>query len=391
MMSDYESRLSALLHSITPEPPAQVQSAFTSTRPHESDEDLPAWPIEPSADRRWIALGAAAAILGIALIGGAVIAVKATSSGHHASLGGSPKPAVSGPGQPAGANQCRSDQLVDTQGSYLGVGANGRSTQTIPLVNTSARACDFSQSQVVVEDSTTHHQTVLPGAAGTTSQSVRPGQELTLTVVFTVKDPSGPCSVVKPNVVYNVAEPNIVINFADTPKAVGPVLAPGFCPITYTGLRMTVGPVMPQSIAMPKVAGLSATAARSALTSAGFSSVTTAPVPSPTVAPGRVVAASEPAGLELPPGITITLDISTGPDTGATAGTPPAGSAMLPSFAGQSETEATNLAVAIGMRIQIKSSPSAQVPYGSVIQQTPVAGSVVLTGSTITITVSRGP
>lgn len=130
---------------------------------------------------------------------------------------------------------------------------------------------------------------------------------------------------------------------------------------------------------VPGVTGLSFSAASSALTSAGLSVGQVTQQNSTTFPTETVISQSSPAGAQLPAGTAVNLVVSTGAKT-----------VSVPDVRGMSEANATDKLQGVGLAVNVGSVFSGQ-PKGIVVSQGPAGGSVVPVGSTVSISVSKGP
>jgi beta-lactam-binding protein with PASTA domain len=64
---------------------------------------------------------------------------------------------------------------------------------------------------------------------------------------------------------------------------------------------------------------------------------------------------------------------------------------LVPDVVGDAQAVAEDAIEALGLTVNVEQMPSATVPAGEVISQTPVAGTEVAPGSTVTIVISTGP
>jgi serine/threonine-protein kinase len=133
------------------------------------------------------------------------------------------------------------------------------------------------------------------------------------------------------------------------------------------------------TVAMPSVSGVSLTAASAAIASAGLTVGTVTRQNSDTFPADTVISASQSSGAQVTQGTAVDLVVSAGQAT-----------ASVPDVRGASQADATTKLSNAGFKVdvgQVFSSQSA----GTVISQGPAAGSTVPAGSTVTISVSKGP
>jgi serine/threonine-protein kinase len=156
-----------------------------------------------------------------------------------------------------------------------------------------------------------------------------------------------------------------------TDPPAGQPVAPG----TQVTLFISSGPAKKQ---VPDVTGLSQSAARAQLTSAGFT-VTTTKQTSNTVNPGDVISQSPPGGTNANPGSTVNIVVATAPKKVA-----------VPSVVGQTESSAASQITGAGLKVVHKTQNVAdKTQNGKVISQTPAAGQTVKPGSTVTLVVGH--
>ncbi len=147
------------------------------------------------------------------------------------------------------------------------------------------------------------------------------------------------------------------------------------------GARVTIAvSTGPGSSALPNVAGLTAAQAMSKLKAAGFKSTTEAQ-PSATVASGRVISTDPPAGTVAQAGSSVTVLVSGGP-----------AQTSVPDVVGQSraaaEASLTNAKLTAGSIVQ---QTSTEQSPGTVLEQSPTAGSSLPDGGKVDLTVAQAP
>jgi beta-lactam-binding protein with PASTA domain len=150
----------------------------------------------------------------------------------------------------------------------------------------------------------------------------------------------------------------------------------------FTRCDATTGPVT-----VPNVVNQTQAAATTALTGAGLVVGTVTQQSSATVLAGRVSSQNPAGGVGVPAGSSVNLVVSTGP-------APPPGPTMVtvPNVVNQTQAAAT---VAIqGAQLvlgTVSQQSSTTVAAGSVIGQSPAAGSSLATGAAVSLVVSTGP
>ena len=147
------------------------------------------------------------------------------------------------------------------------------------------------------------------------------------------------------------------------------------------GTRVTISvSTGPGSAPLPDVAGISASRAKAKLTQAGYTPVTESQ-PSATVASGHVISTDPPAGTELQFGSQVTVLVSSGPVQ-----------ITVPDVVGEpraaAEATLTNAKLTVGAVTQQTSSE--QSP-GTVLEQSPAAGSSLVSGGKVDLVVAQAP
>ncbi len=156
------------------------------------------------------------------------------------------------------------------------------------------------------------------------------------------------------------------------PRA-GLSVAPG------TVVNLTVSKGGPP-VSIPNVSSLTQEAAQTALTGMGLT-VTVLQQCSSTVAAGLVVNQDPEAAREMAPGSSVVLTVSTGPCP-----------VPVPNVVGQTQAAASTSITGAGLAVgAVAQAYSLTVPSGSVISQSPVAGTSASPGSAVALTVSEGP
>ncbi|HSS37754.1 MAG TPA: Stk1 family PASTA domain-containing Ser/Thr kinase, partial [Polyangia bacterium] len=134
----------------------------------------------------------------------------------------------------------------------------------------------------------------------------------------------------------------------------------------------------PGSAALPSVEGLTAAQALSRLRKSGFKP-TSKEEPNAKVAQGRVIGTEPPAGTELQVGSPVSVLVSSGP-----------AQVRVPDVSGDSQSGAEAALTAVGLAVgTITQQVSAGQAAGSVLSQSPAAGSPVSTGTKVNLTVAK--
>jgi probable HAF family extracellular repeat protein len=139
----------------------------------------------------------------------------------------------------------------------------------------------------------------------------------------------------------------------------------------------TVNLVVSSGIPVPNVVGQTQAAATAAITAAGLILGMVTTQPSKTVAPGSVISQNPSAGADVAPGATVNLVVSSG--------------IPVPNVVGQTQAAATTAITGAGLTVgTVTQQQSNMVASGSVISQSPAAGSNVAGGSAVNLVVSSG-
>ncbi|NLV42855.1 MAG: PASTA domain-containing protein [Candidatus Hydrogenedentes bacterium] len=161
-----------------------------------------------------------------------------------------------------------------------------------------------------------------------------------------------------------------------TPAA-GAQVPPG----TPVGLVLSLGPA-PQGVAVPRVIGLTRSAAEAALGAAGLAAGGVTEAYHPTAPAGQVIGQTPGAGQRVPAGTGVDLVLSKGADP-ASVTVPDV--ARLPRAAAEAALMAAGLAVGA-----VTETHSGLVPAGAVVRQDPPAGVLAAPGTAVALSVSLG-
>ena len=135
------------------------------------------------------------------------------------------------------------------------------------------------------------------------------------------------------------------------------------------------------NVTVPNVVGSTQAAATTAITGAGLTVGTTTQASSSSVAAGNVISQSPAAGASVASGSAVNLTISTGP-----------AQVQVPNVVGATQAAATTTITGAGLTVgSVAMQASNTVAAGSVISQSPTAGTMVANGSAVNLTVSSGP
>ena len=146
---------------------------------------------------------------------------------------------------------------------------------------------------------------------------------------------------------------------------------------SYVYLTVSVGA---QTALIPKVAGLPQGKAEALLRAAGFVPIATQQ-PSKRFAAGTVIGTSPPEAVEAQKGATVVLYVSSGP--------PVEGAVGVPAVVGSSETAAQEALLAAGLTPKVVGNrETSTYPPGTVLVQSPAAGSKLAKGGTVSLIVA---
>jgi hypothetical protein len=154
----------------------------------------------------------------------------------------------------------------------------------------------------------------------------------------------------------------------------------------------------PGMVTVPDVVGQSQELATTSILGAGLTIGTVEQLCSNTLAAGSVISQAPSAGASVATESAVLLSVSSGPcpAEGENEGEEPnegePGVATVPNVVGQSQGAATTSILASGLTLgAVDQQCSGTVAAGSVISQTPVAGTSVATESVVSLSVSSGP
>lgn len=145
-----------------------------------------------------------------------------------------------------------------------------------------------------------------------------------------------------------------------------------------TAIAVTVSKGI-EMVEVPKVKGLTENDAYNRLKSAGFDLQPVQRVFDAKIAKGYAIETTPVAGLLLPKGSPVTLIVSEGIEAKA-----------VPGVVGKTAAEAKSTLEKAGFKVTVREEYHDTVAAGKVIRQDPDEGVVLQTGSTVTITVSKG-
>src|SRR5437763_11840802 len=148
-------------------------------------------------------------------------------------------------------------------------------------------------------------------------------------------------------------------------------------------LVVSSGAPPPTQVAVPNVVGQTQAAATSAITSAGLTAGTVTQQSSTTVASGNVISESPAAGTSVASASAVNLVVS--------SGAPAPAQVAVPNVVGETEAAATSAITSAGLTAgTVTMQSSATVASGSVISESPAAGTSVAMASAVNLVVSSG-
>ena len=137
----------------------------------------------------------------------------------------------------------------------------------------------------------------------------------------------------------------------------------------------------PAQVVVPNVVNLAQMAATTAIVGTGLVVGTVNHTFSATVPSGSVISQNPVGGTLLLQGAAVDMVVSTGPAP-----------ASVPNVVGMTQAAATSAITGVGLVVgAVTNASSATVPSGSVISESPVAGSLLPLGSAVSLVISTGP
>jgi hypothetical protein len=148
---------------------------------------------------------------------------------------------------------------------------------------------------------------------------------------------------------------------------------------TATSPKVNVTVANPVPVAVPNVVGLTQAAATSAITAATLTLGSTSTALSATIPAGSVISQNPAPGTPVMPGSPVALVVSLG-------------GAMVPNVVGATQSAASATLNGAQLTVgAVSMAASAVVPAGSVISESPGAGTLVALGSAVALVISTGP
>jgi beta-lactam-binding protein with PASTA domain len=135
----------------------------------------------------------------------------------------------------------------------------------------------------------------------------------------------------------------------------------------------------PSKVLVPSLVGKTEAEARALLETHGLSVMTSSKETDQAELDGRVLTQEPASGTAVPKMAVVTLTIGKGPD-----GTP------LPDVVGKTRSEAEDVLLRLGFKVEFQETKANDVPVGRVISQNPPAGQKVARQATVTLVISGG-
>jgi serine/threonine-protein kinase len=145
---------------------------------------------------------------------------------------------------------------------------------------------------------------------------------------------------------------------------------------TTIELQISTGPNV---VAIPSVQGSAVGNATAQLEALGLL-VSTVEDVSDSVAEGNVISQAPSAGVEVKPGSTVTLTVSSGQQT-----------TIVPNVAKMDIANAQNTLIAAGLVLGAQTEVNDAAPAGQVVSQDPAAGTSLPAGGSVSVVISKGP
>lgn len=147
-------------------------------------------------------------------------------------------------------------------------------------------------------------------------------------------------------------------------------------PGTTIELQISTGPNV---VVIPSVQGSAVGTATAQLEALGLL-VSTVEDVSDSVAEGNVISQAPSAGVEVKPGSTVTLTVSSGQQT-----------TVVPNVAKMDIANAQNTLIAAGLVLGAQTEVNDAAPAGQVVSQDPAAGTSLPAGGSVSVVISKGP
>jgi eukaryotic-like serine/threonine-protein kinase len=138
---------------------------------------------------------------------------------------------------------------------------------------------------------------------------------------------------------------------------------------------------------VPDLSTLTQAEAQAALTTAGLVLGTVSPQTSSSVPSGQVISQTPLAGTQVDKGSQVSIVVSSG--TPSASPSPTASGVAIPNVYGMDATTANDTLSALGFNVVVKQKSGTGQPPGTVVLVSPDTGTVVPTGSTVTLTIAK--
>ncbi len=138
---------------------------------------------------------------------------------------------------------------------------------------------------------------------------------------------------------------------------------------------------------VPDLSALAQADAEAALTAAGLTLGTVSPQTSTSVPSGEVISQTPSAGTKVDKGSPVSIVVSSG--TPSASPSPTASGVAVPNVYGMDSTTASNTLAALGFDVDVKQKGGSGQPPGTVVSVSPDTGTVVPSGSTVTLTIAK--
>src|SRR6184192_2614533 len=286
------------------------------------------------------------------------------------------------------------------------IGSGGTPPPTVPVPNvvgqTQAAATSAITSAGLTVGAVTQQSSTTVASGNVISESPAAGTSVTSASAVNLVVSSGappPTQVAVPNVVGQTQAAatsaitsagltaGTVTQQSSTTVASGNVIsespAAGTSVASASAVNLVVssGATPPPPPPPPVVVGQTQAAATSAITSAGLTAGTVTQQSSTTVASGNVISESPAAGTSVAKGSAVNLVVS--------SGAPAPGQVAVPNVVGETEAAATSAITGAGLTAgTVTQQSSTTVASGSVISESPAAGTSVASASAVNLVVS---
>ena len=270
------------------------------------------------------------------------------------------------------------DVAVDGAGDiFIADTGNNR---VIELLRAQAPSLTFASTAVGSTSSDSPQSVIAQNIGNQPLGAVAPGLAVTGPNFMQVAGPGTPADCTSSFALAPGAGCNLSLSFE--PQSTGPLTSTA----AFTDNALNWSPSAPPqtimlagtgTLSVPNVVGLTQAAATTAITSAGLVVGTTSNASSSTVPIGSVISESPAAGTPVNGGSSVNLVISSG--------------VSVPNVVSQTQAAATTAITTAGLMVGTTTNASSKtVPIGSVISESPAAGTQVSAGSSVNLVISSG-